>query len=148
MNGIACLFGITTLLLAALATPASSSADVRNLIQLNATLQVATKNYDTVELARLITDDYRLVSASGRIYKREAFLSDAADRSVSYEINQPEDVAVQLYNGDAAIVSAILHVRYRAGGVVHDVRVRYGDVWVKLNGQWHYAYGEASPLKH
>jgi hypothetical protein len=120
---------------------------VQQLTVLNATLQLATKNYDTAELAKLITDDYELVSSSGKVYDRQAFLADAADRSAAYEINEPEDVSVRHYNNDCAIVTAILHVRFRAAGKVRDVRIRYGDVWVKLNGRWWYAYGEASPLK-
>jgi ketosteroid isomerase-like protein len=132
---------------AGLAWAGSPDPTVEQLTQLNATLQIATKNYDTAELAKLITDDYELVSSSGKVYDRQAFMADAGDRSATYEINEPEDVSVRHYNGDCAIVTAVLHVRYRASGKIHDVRIRYGDVWVKLNGRWRYAYGEASPLK-
>jgi hypothetical protein len=125
----------------------SSDEITQQLTQLNAKLQLATKTFDTTTLASLITDDYELVSSSGKVYDRTAFLADAADRSIAYELNEPEDVAVRQYNSDAAIVTAILHVRYRAGDKMVDVRIRYGDLWVKLNGQWRYAFGEASPIK-
>jgi hypothetical protein len=133
----------------AMGSASANSQDpiVQSLTKLNATLQLATKNYDTSELAKLVTDDFRLVSASGKVYDRRAFLADAADRSASYELNEPEDVSVQQYNGDSAIVSAILHVRYRVAGRVRDVRIRYGDTWVRLNGEWRYAFGEASPIR-
>lgn len=136
---------------ALIASPASAGSPDpigEHLTELNATLQTATMKYDTAELKNLITNDYELVSSSGKVYNRAAFLKDAGDRSVAYEINQPEDVTVRDYNGDCAVVSAILHVRYRAGGKTVDVHIRYGDVWVKQNGQWRYAYGEASPIKH
>jgi ketosteroid isomerase-like protein len=120
---------------------------VTELTRLNAQLQLATKNYDTDTLAKMITDDYELVSSSGRVYDRAAFLADAADRSAAYEINEPEDVQVRHYNDDTAIVTAVLHVRFRNGDKIVDTRIRYGDVWVKINGQWRYAYGEASPLR-
>jgi hypothetical protein len=131
---------------------ASASVDTRDpvadeLVRLNATLQIATKNYDIATLKDLISDDYELVSASGKVYDRAAFLADAADRSAVYEINEPEDVAVRHYNDDSAIVTAILHVRYRVEGKTVDVRIRYGDTWAKLDGKWRYVYGEASPLK-
>jgi hypothetical protein len=110
-------------------------------------LQIATKNYDIVELKDLTSEDYELVSASGKVYDRAAFLADAADRSAVYEMNEPEDVAVHHYNDDAAVVTAVLHVRYRLEGKTVDVRIRYGDTWVKLDGKWRYVYGEASPMK-
>jgi hypothetical protein len=132
-----------------LTQPALSQGDdvVDTLTKLNATLQLATKNYDVATIEKLITDDYELVSSSGKVYDRAAFLADAADRSAVYELNEPEDVKVRHYNNDCAIVTAILHVRFTSGQKTVDVRIRYGDVWVKLDGQWRYAYGEASPLK-
>ena len=125
----------------------TSDPVVEHLTQLNAILQTATKNYDVATLKALITDDFELISSSGRVYDRDAFLLDAADRSAVYEINEPEDVSVRHYNDDSAVVSAVLHVRYRSGAKTVDVRIRYGDVWVKIDGRWRYAYGEASPMK-
>jgi ketosteroid isomerase-like protein len=126
---------------------ASSDSIGDDLTKLNALLQVATKNYDTATLKRFITDDYELVSPSGKVYDRAAFLADAADRSAVYEILQPEAVSVRSYNGDCAIVTATLHARYRVGARTVDVRVRYADVWIKFNGTWHVANGQASPIK-
>ena len=135
------LFGALT------AQAQTSDPIVHHLTQLNATLQSATKHYDVATLKTLITDDFELISSSGKVYDRAAFLLDAADRSAVYEINEPEDVSVRHYNDDTAIVSAILHVRYKSAGKTVDVRIRYGDLWVKIDGRWRYAYGEASPMK-
>jgi hypothetical protein len=140
------LLGVAMLVCAAGGLAESSDPVVQELTQLNAQLQLDTKNYDTADLAKLITQDFHLISSSGKVYDRRAFLADAADRSAVYLANEPEDVSVQDYNGDAAVVSAILHVRYSIAGKVRDVRVRYGDTWVKQNGEWRYAYGEASPM--
>jgi ketosteroid isomerase-like protein len=140
-----CLFSAIALTAPASAGESDQIAD--QLIKLNSTLQVATKNYDIAVLNNLVSNDYELVSSHGKVYDRAAFLKDAADRSAVYEINQPEDVAVRHYNGDCAIVTAVLHVRYRTGGKTVDVRIRYGDTWVKLNGTWRYVYGQASPMK-
>jgi ketosteroid isomerase-like protein len=128
------------------ASAQAASPVTAQLIELNATLQIATKNHDTATLSRLITNDYELVSSSGKVYDKRAFLADAADPSVVYETNQPEDVSVRNY-GDCAIVTAVLHVRYRIKRTLVDTRIRYGDLWVKRDGVWRYAYGEASPIK-
>lgn len=134
--------------LLALRAPTWASDPIeQKLIALNATLQTATQNHDVATLAHLITDDYELVSSSGKVYDRAAFLADAGDTSFTYLLNQPENVAVRRH-GDCAIVTAVLHVRYRASGKIKDVRIRYGDVWIETHGTWRYAFGEASPLKH
>lgn len=148
MRFIRLLFCALCIPMTALAVSApAGDALVQKLTGLNDTLQSATKNYDDSTLKKLITDDYELVSSSGKVYDRAAFLADAVDKSAKYEINQPEDVSVHHYNDDCAIVTAVLHIRYKTADKVVDVRVRYGDVWVKLNGQWRYAYGQASPMK-
>ncbi len=148
-------FRRAVLVLCALGIPTATSAQqagrsdpvIAQLTALNSTLQTATQNYDVATLGKLISDDYELVSATGKVYDRAAFLSDAADRSAMYELNEPEDVNVRVYNGDSAVVSAILHVRYKTRQKVVDVRIRYADVWIKHQGQWRYVFGEASPIK-
>lgn len=141
---LSCLFAGP---LAAAASAESRDPIADELIRLNATLQIATKNYDIAVLKDLTSEDYELVSASGKVYDRAAFLEDAADRSAVYEINEPEDVAVHHYNDDCAVVTAVLHVRFRSEGKTVDVRIRYGDTWAKLDGKWRYVFGEASPIK-
>ncbi len=127
---------------------AQQTASHQQLIELNRQLQIATQNYDVATLSRLVTDDYELISTSGKVYDRAAFLADAADRSIQYEQNDPQSVSVRLYNNDCAIVTAVLHVRYRFHDKVTDSRLRYTDVWIKKNDRWRYASGQASLLKH
>lgn len=135
--------------IAMIAAPARAANDAvaPRIVSLNALVQTATKAYDTATLSRLITDDYTLISGDGHIWKRQAFLKDVADRSTTWVLNEPEDVTVHSYNDDCAIVVAILHLRFRMAGKVHDFRIRYTDVWVKIGGSWRYAVGQAtSPL--
>lgn len=138
-------------MLALLATLAASPAlavdDRSQLIRLNAQLQDRTKAYDVAALSKMITNDYTLVGSSGRVYDRQAFLRDIGDRSAVWEVNEPEDVAVRFYNHDTALVTAVLHSRFRVSGKVYDARVRYTDVWVRLGGRWKYAAGQATKLR-
>ncbi len=145
-------FGAVLCAVCCLSTATASSASAsdsvaQELMQLNSTLQVATKNHDVATLERLISNDYELISSSGKVYDRTAFLADAADKSLTYEVNEPEDVAVRHYGDDCAIVTAVLHVRYRPASTVTEVRIRYADVWIRQNGQWRYVLGQASPMK-
>lgn len=128
-------------------TLAADDSAASAVTQLNTLLQRATERFDGATLASLVTDDYALVPTNGALWNRTQFLTDAVDRSISYELNEPEEVTVRTYNDDCAIVIAVLHVRYRKAGVEHDVRLRYTDTWVKLDGQWRYASGQATSLK-
>lgn len=120
---------------------------VQHLIEANNNMQIATKTYDVASLEKMITDDFELFSSSGKIYDRAAFLRDVGDTSVKWEKNDPEDVAVRLYNDDSAMVTAVLHMRYVVGERLVDTRIRYGDMWVKIDGTWLYASGHACPMK-
>ncbi|HEV3153216.1 MAG TPA: nuclear transport factor 2 family protein [Candidatus Baltobacteraceae bacterium] len=142
------VFAFFVCALFAVPTRAADGETAQQILGLNAVVQTATRNYDTATLSRLITDDYTLVTGSGTVWNRRSFLADAGDRSAAWEVNQPEDVTVRSYNGDCALVIAVLHMRFKQSGVVHDLRVRYTDVWVKLNGEWRYASGQATLLKH
>jgi len=123
---------------------------VQELIEADRLLQRATKTYDVATLSDLITDDFQLVSSSGKVYDRSAFLEDIADRSVIWELNEPEDVAVRQYASDCAIVTAVLHCRFQIDHGQErnpvDVRIRYADLWVKRNGRWLYAFGHAARM--
>lgn len=137
--------------LAAIAVPARASQESLDdaIARYNAMVQTATKTYDTATLSRLISQDYTLITGSGKIWKRDEFLRDIADRTTVWELNEPENVTVRSYNGDCALVIAVLHLRYRTGGKAYDFRVRYTDVWVKLDGTWRYVTGQATrPLKN
>lgn len=137
---------IVALALGIAASSAWASDDTSTLLQLNAQLQDRTKAYDVAGVEKLITNDYTLINGSGAVWDRQAFLRDVGDRSAVWEINQPEDVRVRLYNNDTALVIGVLHMRYRLGGRVHDLRARYTDVWVKMGGTWKYASGQATKM--
>lgn len=137
---------LVALLLCIAGFPAWGADDRTKLLRLNAEVQARTKAYDVAALDTLITRDYTLISGSGKVLDREAFLRDIGDRSAVWEVNEPEDVSVRFYNNDAALVIAVLHMRYRLNGTVHDSRVRYTDVWVRDNGGWKYAAGQATRM--
>ena len=123
------------------ATTSQNDPVATQLIALNDKLQLATKRYDRATIEKLLTGDYVLVSSSGAVYNRSAFLADIADRSYKYELNEPQNTLVKHYGDDCAIVTGVLHIRLSKGTKVVDVRVRYGDTWVKVGGRWQYAYG-------
>ena len=141
----------TLLLIAALAVAAPALASDESAIgavtNLNLVVQKATQNYDVATISKLLTDDAELVNGAGTVWDRASLLQGVGDRTAVWERNEPTDVTVRAYNGDCAVLVGILHMRYRLNGAVHDVAVRYTDVWVLLNGDWRYASGQATAIK-
>jgi len=138
----------TCLSVALLGASGDSASHVRSQItDLNLLLQKATQRYDVKTLSRFATDDFTLVNGSGEVCDKAAFLKDAGDRSAVWEANDPFDVRVRSYNDDCAIVVALLHIKFRQGGKLHDVIGRYTDIWIKQGSAWRYPAGQATLYK-
>lgn len=117
------------------------------LVELNEVLQRASCTYDTETIRELITPDFSLISSTGRLQSAEDFIADVSDTSVKWFNNDSEDVSVRTYNDDCAIVTATLRERFETGGKVTDVRIRFTDTWVLVDGSWRYVAGHASLLE-
>lgn len=129
------------------AAPADEMSIARQITDLNATLQKATRNHDAATIASMIAADYTLVSDTGAVWDRATFLKVVADPSIEWLANDPSDVTVRSYNGDCATITALLHTEYRMNGKVHNYIDRFTDVWVKDGDAWHYVTGHATLYK-
>jgi len=116
------------------------------IIELDRQLQLASCSYDTQTIRKLITDDFTLISSSGRVMDAAAFIEDVDDRSVTWYENLTEQADVRSYNDDCAIITAVLHSRFLKDGQHYDARIRFTDTWVHIDGSWRYAAGHASRL--
>ena len=96
---------------------------------------VITKR-DVSILNRVLTDDYRLISANGDAESKFDFLSDV-QKGRAGEFGQPENMQVQV-NGDRAIV-----IGERVESIPVDrnrkqtARVRFTDTFVRRAGEWY-----------
>jgi hypothetical protein len=120
---------------------------VKTILELDTVLQRASSTYDGATIRGLISDDFTLISSSGRIMNAEDFIQDVEDRSVVWHQNDTEEAHVRSYNEDCAVIAAVLRSRFETAGKLHDVRVRFTDTWVRLNGAWRYVAGHASRLQ-
>ena len=86
-------------------------------------------------LNRILTDDYRLISANGDSESKFDFLSDV-EKGTAGTFGPPENIAVQV-NGDRATVTgereeSIPIERNR----MQTARVRFTDSFVRRAGEW------------
>jgi ketosteroid isomerase-like protein len=125
------------------AASAHADSETEKLLRaLDARLQLAVLQQDTRTLDQLLSDDWILISSTGRTFTRAAFLAAVTDPESRLEVNQPSEVAVRVH-GSAAIVTALLHERGSEHGVPHEAWLRYTDTWVLEGGAWRYVAGHA-----
>src|SRR5215475_10758244 len=99
------------LLLACVSATGTDGQIDQQITDLNALLQRATARYDVEQISKLVTGDFVLVNGAGQVWDRESFLKDVGDRSAVWIANDPSDVTIRSYNGDCAIVVALLHIK-------------------------------------
>ena len=130
--------------LAAAVAPAPGDA-AHELPELDRAMNRAILAGDTGFLAGILARDYVLITSSGRVVDRDAFLAMVADESGAIEVSEPRDFAVR-QRGDAAVLTDILHQRGVIDGKPFDAWLRYTDTWVWEDGGWKYLSGHASRM--
>lgn len=141
------LFVCCALLLFPIAASGDEAAIDTQITSLNTLLQSATERYDVDTISKLIAADYTLVDEKGNIWDRATFLKVVGDRSHTWFANDPSEVTVKSYNGDCAVLTGLLHIKFSQAGKVHDLVDRFTDVWVKTGPAWKYVQGQATLYK-
>ena len=134
-------------MVATLSAAPSDAQIVTQITGLNEVLQRETALYNVDTISKLVTDDYTLVDERGQIWDRATFLKVVGDHSHTWIANDPSEVKVKSYNGDCAVLTGLLHIKYSKDGKVHDLTDRFTDVWVREGEQWRYVQGQATLYK-
>jgi uncharacterized protein (TIGR02246 family) len=134
-------------LLSAGSARATPDEDRRIVAALDTEYQAAVERNDAETMARILHPDMILVVGRGAVYTREDLLRSARDRDVEYEHQVEDDgtQTVRLYGQDTAIVTARLWLKgvTREGQAI-DRRLWFSDTYIRTQGGWRYAFGQAS----
>jgi len=123
----------------------STDVDRRVVAALDTEYQAAVKRNDAETMARILHEDFVLVTGNGNTFTREELLREATRREISYE-RQDEDAGTQAVRiwGNTAVVTARLSIKGVRGGVPFDRRLWFSDTYVRTPRGWRYAFGQAS----
>lgn len=95
--------------------------------------QVITSK-DVSILERLLTDDYKLISANGDTQDKFGLLDDVHQgRAGSF--GQPTNIQVQV-NGDRAVVTGDREESIPVGRKTQTARVHFSDTFIRRAGEW------------
>jgi hypothetical protein len=137
------LLGLATMALASTAPAASDAA--RQVAAIDTAYQEAVKRNDADAMDRILHPRFQLVLGDGRTFTRDDLLRFARERTALYELQ--DEVAgtqrVQLW-GNTAVVTALLWEKGTRGGKPFDLKLWFSDVYVREDGRWLYAFGQAS----
>lgn len=116
--------------------PAQPAALVQQaLMSLEREISDSVTRKEATILERILTDDYKLVSANGDAEDKFEFLDDIHQGRAG-TFGQPENMQVQV-NGDRATVTGDREESIPTGGnKMQSARVRFTDTFVRRAGEW------------
>jgi uncharacterized protein (TIGR02246 family) len=124
---------------------ASIADDEKAVAELDTQYQAAVEKNDAAGMGRILADDMILVTGRGKVFTREDLLKSARERLVEYEkqVEIPGTQKVRVW-GDAAVVTALLWIKYTKDGKETDYKLWFSDTYVRTKQGWKYAFGQAS----
>lgn len=130
------------------ATPGPGpSGDSAAVAALDEQYQNAVKANDAATMARILAEDFVLVTGRGTTFTREDLLREARAATTTYERQDVETRTVRVW-GDAAVVTALLWIKGVRAGAPIDYRLWFSDTYVRTPAGWRYVLGQASlPLR-
>jgi ketosteroid isomerase-like protein len=137
------LIGAAAFAVPAVTTPRSDAAEA--LPALDVAMNRAILAGDTKALEGILADDYVLITSSGRVVDREAFLAEVAKDHAAIEVSDSSAFQVRQH-GDLAVLTGVLHQKGNLAGKTFDAWLRYTDTWVWEDGSWKYLSGHASRM--
>lgn len=125
--------------------PGAAPDDGPRLRNLERELNQAIAQRDARRVNDLLSDDWLLVTGTGRIKTKQDILNEIRLPELVFQDNETRDVMVRIW-GDTAVLTGTLHQRYRLRGRQQDVTLRYTDTWTRSGDSWRQVSGHASRL--
>jgi ketosteroid isomerase-like protein len=122
---------------------ASADDDRRVVAELDKEYQAAVKINDATTMARILADDFVLVTGSGKTYTKADMLEDARSGGSTYQQND-EDVQTVRVWGDTAVVTAKLWEKGATNGKPFNRKFWFSDTYVHTAAGWKYAFAQSS----
>src|SRR6185312_17093312 len=132
------------LLIAGCAHAAAPDEGLR-LRSLERDLDRAIAQRDARRVGELLADDWLLVGSTGKVKTKAQLLAELALPDLEFQDNETRDVLVRIW-GDTAVLTGVLHQRYRLHGELRDVTLRYSDTWTRVGDGWRQVSGHTSRL--
>ena len=143
LRWIARTFLALAFLLAAPRLRGDAAADAKTVAALDTAYQAAVKANDAEGMARILADDFVLVTGRGKVFTKNDLLEEARKKSTIYEKQDELEQKVRVW-GDTAVVTALLWIKGTSEGKTSERRLWFSDTYVRTPSGWKYVLGQAS----
>ena len=123
------------------------SDDAATVTRLDEQFQAAVRTNDASAMDKILSDDFILVTGSGKVFDKQQLLDEARNREVTYEHQEDTERTVRIW-GNTAVVTAKLWVKGMRGGKLIDYTVWFSDTYIRMLAGWRYVFGQASLPLH
>ncbi len=136
----------TTLVMMALTLAKSnpgSNDDAKVVGALDTEYQAAVKRNDAATMARILAEDFALVTGKGKILTKNDLLKEAREGKTLYERQDEIEQTVRVW-ADTAIVTALLWVKGSTDSKPFEYKLWFSDAYVRTTKGWQYVFGQSS----
>ena len=117
--------------------------DKKAVAELDTQYQHAVKTNDAATMARILADDFILVTGKGKVFTKEDLLKEAREGGTTYERQEDSDQTVRVW-GDTAIITALLWVKGASNGKSFEYKLWFSDVYKRTPDGWRYVFAQAA----
>jgi ketosteroid isomerase-like protein len=117
--------------------------DEKIVAALDTEYQAAVKMNDADTMSRILSDDFVLVTGSGKTYTKADLLTEARTVRAVYEHQEDSDQKVRVW-GDIAVVTAKLWAKGTEGGKPFEYRLWFSDTYLRTPTGWRYTFAQSS----
>jgi ketosteroid isomerase-like protein len=101
------------------------------------------KNNDADTMARILADDFVLVTGLGKTYTKADLLAEARSKRTSYEHQEDSSRTVRVW-GETAVVTALLWAKGTEEEKPFDYKLWFSDIYLRTPTGWRYVFAQAS----
>ena len=123
--------------------PTAAASDAKTVAALDTEYQAAVKANDAEGMARILADDFVLVTGRGKVFTKNDLLEEARKKSTIYEKQDELEQKVRVW-GDTAVVTALLWIKGTSDGKTSERKLWFSDTYVRTPSGWKYVFGQAS----
>jgi ketosteroid isomerase-like protein len=105
--------------------------------------QEAVKLNDAATMGRILSDDFILVTSSGKTYTKSELLDEVKSGRTAYERQEDTDKTVRLW-GDTAVVTAKLWEKGTEDAKPFEYKLWFSDVYRRTPTGWRYVFAQSA----
>jgi ketosteroid isomerase-like protein len=143
MKGLSIYVAIILLTVPHVIPNALGDSDESTVAKLDTEYQAAVKRNDHDTMARILADDFVLVTGNGHIYTKADLLKEANDKNVIYDHQEDSHQKVRIW-ANTAVVTALLWAKGSDHGKPFEYKLWFNDTYVRTSTGWRYVFAQAS----